>query len=241
MPATKLHLVDPAPESSLPKSEASTATRATKRQSVAKKAYSASVPGNASDKRSVSSESPRSTAHPNDRKAALRTKQRPEKRAPQAMDVMFGSAVCCRATDTLNVAAQLMWEHDLGAIVVVNQQHEPVSVVTDRDLCMAVYTQGLPLYEIGVESTMSKSMVTCSVDTPLKDVRRQMAEHQLRRIPVTDLQGKLAGMIGITDLAIEALAPLTKGRRRGSSSAEILELVGALHAPAGQQRGVSAS
>lgn len=154
-----------------------------------------------------------------------------EKRPTQAQDLMSTPVVCCRATDTLNTAAQLMWENDVGTVVVVDDRHVPTSVVTDRDLSMASYTQGLPLFSTTVATAMSKSIVSCRVDTPVDALRQTMMEGKLRRIPVTDAQGQLVGIIGLADLVREASAPLRKGCRRGTSSVELHKLTGALYAP----------
>jgi CBS domain-containing protein len=47
-----------------------------------------------------------------------------------------------KADDTLNFAAQLMWEHDCGVAPVVKENGRLCGVITDRDICMAAYTQG---------------------------------------------------------------------------------------------------
>jgi CBS domain-containing protein len=162
----------------------------------------------------------------------VKSPDKAEKRPTQAQDLMTAPIVCCRATDTLNTAAQLMWESDVGTVVVVNDQHMPTNVVTDRDLSMASYTQGLPLFSTTVATAMSKSIVSCSVETPVDELRQTMIEQQLRRIPVTDSGGRLVGIIGLADLLREASAPVRKGCKRGTSSAELQKLTGALYAPA---------
>jgi len=51
----------------------------------------------------------------------------------------------CSENDTLNRAAQLMWENDCGCVPVIhggNGSGAVVGVVTDRDVCMGAYTQG---------------------------------------------------------------------------------------------------
>jgi CBS-domain-containing membrane protein len=47
-----------------------------------------------------------------------------------------------RATDTLDRAAQRMWDHAIGAIVVVDEHGQVVGRITDRDACMAAYLLG---------------------------------------------------------------------------------------------------
>ena len=48
-------------------------------------------------------------------------------------------------------AAQLMWDHDFGALPVVDADGRLVGMITDRDICMAAYLRGQPLHDISVE------------------------------------------------------------------------------------------
>ncbi|MBA3541520.1 MAG: CBS domain-containing protein, partial [Deltaproteobacteria bacterium] len=56
--------------------------------------------------------------------------------------MMTRSVHTCQPTDTLAAAAKLMWEHDIGALPVVDQVGHVVGMITDRDACMAAYTRG---------------------------------------------------------------------------------------------------
>jgi CBS domain-containing protein len=58
--------------------------------------------------------------------------------------VMNRSVKSCRPGDSLNQAAQLMWENRCGAVPVVDAEFKPVGFLTDRDICMAAYTRGKP-------------------------------------------------------------------------------------------------
>ena len=76
-----------------------------------------------------------------------------------AENLMSHPIVSCHVNDSLNVAAQLMWDHDCGAVAIVNDDGKLVGMVTDRDVCMAAYTQGRSLDAILVNSAMSKRVV----------------------------------------------------------------------------------
>jgi CBS domain-containing protein len=105
----------------------------------------------------------------------------------------------CSPQDSLNRAAQIMWESDCGAVPVVSDGRL-VGIVTDRDICMATYTRGEPPSAISVESTMSTDICTASPDDSLLDVARLMGQKQVHRIPVTQ-NGNLVGIVAIADLA----------------------------------------
>ncbi len=170
---------------------------------------------------------------PSQRKRSARGSSSPnakaKKRAAQARDVMRTPVVCCREADSLNTAAQLMWEHDLGVLVVVDEHQTPVSIITDRDICMAAYTQGVALWGSSVASAMARRVVTCGEETPVSQLRERMMELQLRRIPVTDANGRVAGIVGLTDLLDESQAELPKARKRGSSGPELLKVFAGIH------------
>ena len=110
--------------------------------------------------------------------------------------------VCtCSPGDTLNRAAQIMWEGDCGFLPVVDEEQRVIGVVTDRDLLMGAFTQGAALSASTVDTVMSRDVQRCGADASIGDVERMMAKHQIRRIPVTDTSGKLHGVVTLGDLA----------------------------------------
>lgn len=64
--------------------------------------------------------------------------------------IMSRPAVTCLVSDTANRAAQLMWDADIGCVMVLYAEGKLAGVITDRDLCMAAYTRGAPLWQITV-------------------------------------------------------------------------------------------
>jgi CBS domain-containing protein len=114
----------------------------------------------------------------------------------------------CKTTDHLEVPAQLMWDHDIGCVPVV-EGGAVVGMITDRDICMAAHTHGLPLVEIAVTDAMSRTLWSCFPDDDVGSVARRMAMHQLHRMPVIDFLGRLVGIVTLNDLARAA-------RRSGS-------------------------
>jgi CBS domain-containing protein len=130
------------------------------------------------------------------------------------MDMLVGQLMnrdvkTCAPEDTLDVAAQLLWDHDVGVITVVSGARV-VGMITDRDICMAAYTQGRPLRELTVSSAMSKELHSARADTPVSDAMRLLRERQIRRLPVVDEQGRLQGVLSLNDLAREGVRPRTK-------------------------------
>ena len=116
-------------------------------------------------------------------------------------ELMTRPVQLCRPTDTLDRAAQLMWDHDIGVLVVVDESGQVVGMVTDRDICMAAYTTGMALHHIEVAQAMAKHVVTCRPEDSDEAVQATMAKHKIRRIPVVDDANHPVGVLSLNDLA----------------------------------------
>lgn len=115
--------------------------------------------------------------------------------------LMHRDVVTCRATDFLDVPAQLMWEHDIGCLPVIDDQGHVSGMITDRDICMAAYTQGQPLRAIPVAVSMSRHVFACTPDDSLDDVERTMRQRQIRRMPVINGENHPVGIVTLNDIA----------------------------------------
>lgn len=122
----------------------------------------------------------------------------------KVQELMTIDVYACNADDALNRAAELMWDHDCGAIPVVDCDRRPIAMITDRDICMASYTQGKALVDMSVSGAMSKGVVVCRSDDSLLAAESMMKEHQLRRLPVVDDDGRLVGILSLNDIAMHA-------------------------------------
>ncbi len=130
----------------------------------------------------------------------------------------------CRPQDSLNKAAQIMWNEPCGAVPVVDDQCKPVGFLTDRDICMAAYTQGKPLEELRVETAMARKVVSCVAEDDLGSAAGLMRQNRTRRLPVIDQDGALVGLLSLDDLACEAARSL-----RGGVNDELRNLVLEVH------------
>jgi predicted transcriptional regulator len=106
----------------------------------------------------------------------------------------------CRMTDSLEHVAKLMWDHDVGALPVLDGRGDTVAMITDRDVCMAAYTQGKPLHEIRVSTAASHGIHFVRPDDSLEAAQALMKMHRVRRVPVLDAGGNLVGVIAVTDV-----------------------------------------
>lgn len=119
----------------------------------------------------------------------------------QIKDVMSHPAVTCPTSATLDNAARLMWEFDCGVVPVLDAKGRVAGIVTDRDICMAAYTQGKPLHAIGVTSAMSKAVVAVHAGETVETAEELMRGSQVRRLPVLDGESQIVGLVSMSDLA----------------------------------------
>jgi len=110
----------------------------------------------------------------------------------------------CRPDDSLNTAAQLMWERDIGCVPVLDFGGKAIGMITDRDICMSAYITGLPLAAQTVSQAMSKSVHCIRASQSIDAAEALMRSKQVRRLPVTDEAGKVVGIVSLNDLALAA-------------------------------------
>ena len=145
-------------------------------------------------------------------------------------DLMAHPAITCHVNDSLDLAAQRMWDHDCGVLPVVNDEGKVTGMVTDRDICMAALTQGRPLHDLLVNVAMAKHVIAVGPEQPLGEAEQLMAQHQIRRLPVVDAANQPLGVISLNDLAIEAVQPDTRMKQSVSNVAHTLAAVCQRHA-----------
>lgn len=138
--------------------------------------------------------------------------------------IMNRDVKTCGPQDSLNKAAQIMWDEPCGAVPVIDDQGRPVGFLTDRDVCMAAYTKGKPLAELQAEGAMARKLVCCRSDDDLDSAAQLMRQNRTRRVPVIDREGVLVGLLTLDDLACEAARAL-----RGGMNAKLRDLVLEVH------------
>ena len=114
---------------------------------------------------------------------------------------MTKNVFTCLAHQTLEQAARMMWEADVGCLVVIEEDRRPVGMITDRDIAMAAYTQGVALRDALVSNAMSQKVITSKPDARLSELESLMQAEQVRRVPVIEPNGTLIGIVTLGDLA----------------------------------------
>jgi CBS domain-containing protein len=113
-------------------------------------------------------------------------------------------------------AARAMRQQDVGPVPVV-ENDRLAGIVTDRDIVLRVVAEGADPQSTTVGEIMSSDLVTVDPDQPLEEALRLMAQHQVRRLPVCEEDGRLVGIVAQADVATE----LGDDRRTGQVVEEI--------------------
>ena len=127
---------------------------------------------------------------------------------PNCGQVMTHDLVFCLASDTVERAAQLMREEDVGSLPVIESHlnKKLLGIITDRDIALKVVADGRDA-RTRVQEVMTRNPVTSQADSDLQVALDAMARHQVRRIPVVDDQNQIVGIVSQSDVATRVSEP----------------------------------
>jgi CBS domain-containing protein len=120
-------------------------------------------------------------------------------------DIMTRKVVSCDKDTTLSTAAKLMRVGHFGTLPVVDAQGRLAGIITDRDIAMAAAARNRSADDIAVHEAMTPTVRRCFSDDDVSGALKQMAEARVRRLPVIDTAGRLAGILSIDDIVRRAL------------------------------------
>lgn len=118
--------------------------------------------------------------------------------------LMSADLATVRPDTNLRVAISEMQSHDCGFLPVVDGDRRVVGVLTDRDVALALGTDDVRPSELLVADVMTRDPHTCRVGESAHQALRRMRGARVRRLPVVNETGHLAGAISIDDLVLVA-------------------------------------
>ena len=149
-------------------------------------------------------------------------------------EIMSHPVVSCPTNSTLDHAARLMWEFDCGVIPVLDDEGRVAGIVTDRDICMAAYTQGKALSAIPITTAMARDVAAAHADDGIEQVEELMRNKQVRRVPVLDGESRLIGLVSMNDLA-----RLSARARKSAVDRELVQTLAAVSQPRPRPNGLA--
>ncbi|NNM01977.1 MAG: CBS domain-containing protein [Nitrosopumilus sp.] len=115
-------------------------------------------------------------------------------------DIMTRALITVNLSTTALQVAKMMQQGGIGAILVQDNDN-PVGIVTDRDFATRVAAETLPL-DTPVEKIMSSPLITINHNEPISAAAERMTSKKIRKLAVTE-NGKVIGIITSTDLVTQ--------------------------------------
>jgi CBS domain-containing protein len=110
-----------------------------------------------------------------------------------------GVVTAAPEASAISVARQ-MRDHRVGSVVIADPSGSPVAMVTDRDLALRVFAEGID-GEVAVGEHASRPLICGEPAMELEEAAALMVQHRVRRLPVVDAD-RLAGIVTLDDIAV---------------------------------------
>ena len=109
------------------------------------------------------------------------------------------NVLCISRDETVLRAAQVMNEHKIGALVVV-EDGRVAGIFTERDVLRRIVGEERAPATTRVGEVMTAEVACCTPQTPLEEARAAMKNRRIRHLPVLDREDRLCGLVSIGDL-----------------------------------------
>lgn len=115
-------------------------------------------------------------------------------------EIMTAGVVTAGPEASARDVAQLMRDHGVGSVVIVDSAEVPEAMLTDRDLAIRIFAEDVaPAAPAGDRA--SRPLVTGEPGMSLEEAAALMVHHRVRRLPVLD-GNELAGIVTLDDIAV---------------------------------------
>jgi CBS domain-containing protein len=140
---------------------------------------------------------------------------REQGRRMRAAEIMTEDPATVTPEATLTDAATKMKELDVGIIPVVESEtsRRLKGVITDRDIAVRAVAEGKD-GKTRVADCMTTDVETCNKNDDVRSVLQVMRREQVRRVPITDREGRLVGIIAQADVEVDYAGDRSQRERR---------------------------
>ena len=137
---------------------------------------------------------------------------------------MSRSVATVHPADSVEHAARLMADHDVGALPVTQGNRRLIGMITDRDLVVRLLARGRDPLRCRVGDAMTEDVHPVRMDDDVETALDVMARHRVRRLPVVDDRDRIVGMLSQADVARHA-------RTRGLAPRQVTETISEISEP----------
>jgi CBS domain-containing protein len=121
------------------------------------------------------------------------------KTAVLVKDVMTRPVITVLKNDSAETVAKLMDTHDVGSIVVIDDNGKPIGIITERDIVKRVTAKNLMPNQVEAVNVMSRPLVIVGPDEDINQAAEKMSKSVIRRLVVMD-QEKMVGIVSSKDI-----------------------------------------
>ncbi len=134
-------------------------------------------------------------------------------------DIMTDPAIVIEEDASVLDVANLMRQHNIGSVPVVDEDKNLVGIVTDRDIVVRNMARGLDPKSHSVEEIMTRDVSCVTPETEIDDAAQVMANDKVRRLPVVE-DTRVVGFVALGDISAcqdysfetgEALSEISEG------------------------------
>jgi CBS-domain-containing membrane protein len=139
-------------------------------------------------------------------------------------DVMTSEVICARPSTPYKQLVRLMAEAHVGSVPVIDDQRHVLGVVSEADLLLkpgtpadavrrsvlAIRRRRAQRLKAGggtAAELMSWPVVTVGPQATVAEAARQLHQYRVKRLPVTDAEGRLVGIVSQADVLKVFLRP----------------------------------
>jgi len=119
------------------------------------------------------------------------------------LDLMKSVVETFREGDAVSEIARRMRDLNIGFAPICDREGHPIGVLTDRDLAVRVCAEDRRASETRAGAVMTREIITCRDTDPIEAAEDLMARHRKSRMLVVDEDGRLAGVISLSDVVDE--------------------------------------
>ncbi|HDM23788.1 CBS domain-containing protein [archaeon] len=115
-------------------------------------------------------------------------------------NIMSENLITAPQTADIVELSKLMTKHNIGSVIIVSEETgDPIGIVTERDIITRALSKGLPL-STKAEKIMSTPLITIDEEASIREALDLMNRHGTKRLLVKNAQGKIVGILTMTDV-----------------------------------------
>lgn len=115
-------------------------------------------------------------------------------------DIMVKNVITVDKDEAVSNAVDIMNEHNIGCLIVVSDGIA-IGILTERDLLKRVLAKSKDPRETKVREVMTRPLIYVGPDTDIDKAKEIMSKFGIKKLPVIDSEGRLVGLITVTDIA----------------------------------------